>query len=544
MTIDGFLQFLGLAVAVYALFGVVFRYRLRLHGWLIWIPSFVALCTIVYLLMFDVVGAACSDSWCTLIQLPTGGEGLTPNKVAFLIVLAWLSYVVLLSSRTSISKRQIPLLSALVDRMVAEKRFPEIVDFIEPHIGLLSKCARREFPFQRLRDRARLHGNPFYEFGLEPKPDPTFFDRLKEKVFDQCLAILRPVLTGLPENSGHQEAALRVLLTLHTNELLVEFIALERPLFALKLMGTKTYDHQFGDRAFDLMMSQPQSQLRRETILNQQLDGCFLKIDPINPLIHKIFANANVAEELQVWRPVGNFPLRLLERDIEHYRNAISACKPSDDELMHRDPTYTMIRFFDIMVRSAMRDGLRSHMWLMYFDILVDKLLRFMDRDHPDYDPEQEFPNFGYYLIYEVFHTYGEWLAAIECCSEDSEAVKIESTEARFEGPGVVKWVMVSMTRSLRYLMLSRSDDRYVSYIIEVIMRDYKNLGRLHNGERYREALRNHLLAGSEYQPNDRYGNRFKRCYGQIDNCIRHDTADFEAALVAAYPGGDSLLNP
>jgi hypothetical protein len=35
MTIDGFLQFLGLVVAVYALLGVVNRYRLRLlGGWL------------------------------------------------------------------------------------------------------------------------------------------------------------------------------------------------------------------------------------------------------------------------------------------------------------------------------------------------------------------------------------------------------------------------------------------------------------------------------------------------------------------------------
>lgn len=536
MTIDGFLQFLGLAVAVYALLDVVSRYQLRLHGWLIWLPSFVALCAIIYLLLFDVVGLACDDIWCASIKLPTGSEGLTPNKVAFLVVLAWLTYVALLSSRTLVSKRKIPLLSALVDRMVAEKRFPEIIDFIEPHIGLLSKCVRREFPFQRLRDSARLHGDPFFVLGLRTKPNPTFFDRLKKNVSDRCLAILKPVIAGLPEDSSHEEAAQRILLTLHTNELLVEFIALERPLFALKLMGTKTYDHQFGDRSFDLMMSQPQSQLRRETILNQQLDGCFLRIDPINPLIHKIFSDARVAEKLEVWRPVGDFPLRLLERDIQQYRNVISACKPSEDQLLQGDPTYTMLRFFDIMVRSAMRDGLRSHMWLMYFDILVDKLLKFMDRSHPDYDPEQEFPNFGYYLIYEVFDLYGRWLAAIECCPKDSEAVKIESTAPQHNGSGIVQFVMVSMTKSLRSLLLSDSDDRYVSYIIHVVMRNYKNLEGLPNGDRYREALRNHLIAGGKDQPNARYGNRFKRCYGQIDHCMKSDTSDFEEALVAAYP--------
>ncbi|MCY7281727.1 MAG: hypothetical protein LH610_12710 [Sphingomonas bacterium] len=535
MSIDGFLQFLGLVVAVYALFSVVVRYRFRLHGWLLWFPTAGTLMSVVYLLLFDLVGLSCGNSWCTALQL-SEREGLTPSKLAFLVVLAWLLFVLALLQRKLISGRQLPLLAGLIDRLVAEKRYPELVEFIGPQIDLISRCASRRLPLQRLRDRVRWQGSPFFPPQPPVTTAPTKWQVIKAKLQQWCYIWLKPVLAQLPESGRKEEAAQRILRVLHTNEQLVEFIALERPLFALQLMDTGTRDHDFSDRAFDLMMAHPESQLRRETLLNDNLDRCFFVIDPKNPLINALFADANLAEKLEVWRPVGNFPIRLLERNIDNYRQTISASKPWEDQILHRDPTYAMIRFFDVMVRSAMRDGLSSHMWLLYFDILVDKLVRFMDRTHPDYDLDREFPNFGYYLIYEVFHIYGEWLRAIECCPEKSPAIQIENTSPNATGPGVVKWTMVSMARSLRHLINSPTEDEFVSYVIEIIMRDYKNLAGVPNGAHFQEALRNHLIAADQDCQNANYGARFRRCYDQIDHCMKYDTRDFEAALIAAYP--------
>jgi hypothetical protein len=115
-------------------------------------------------------------------------------------------------------------------------------------------------------------------------------------------------------------------------------------------------------------------------------------------------------------------------------------------------------------------------MWLFYFDILVDKILKSMDRSHPDYDNTAEFPNLGYFIIYEVFHLYGEWLRAIECCPEDSPAVRIERTSPGHENGSIAKSTMLSIGHSLRHLIDSETDDRFVAYIIEVLMRDYRIL--------------------------------------------------------------------
>lgn len=534
MTIDGFLQFLGLVVAIYALFSVVIRYRLRLHGWYLWVPSLTTLLAVVYLLLFDLLGVSCSADWCAPFGL-SGSEGLTPNKLAFVIILLWLAYVAVLFTRTSTSKRQLPLLASLVDRLVAERRFPELVDFVEPHIKLMSRCASRDFPLQKFCDRARWYGNPFL-FALPQKVELTPWEHAKRKIGDFFLRTLQPVVRRLPEKTKAEEAAMKIFRVLYSNERVVEFLALERPLFALKLMDTRAHDYDFSDRAFDIMMGHPESDLRRETLLNQNVGQCFYEIDPKNPLIHALFADSEVANRLQVWRPVGNYPLRLLERNEHNYRETISAAKPQEDQLLFRDPAYVMTRFFDIMVRSAMRDGIEWHMWLFYFDLLVDKILKSMDRSHPDYDETAEFPNLGYFIIYEVFHLYGEWLRTIECCREDSPAVQIERTSAGHENGSIAKSTMLSMGQSLKHLIESETDDRFVAYIIEVIMRDYRELARLPNGERLQEALRNSIIARGAFGKDTGYGRRLRECYEQIDHVMLYDTRDFKAALEAAYP--------
>jgi hypothetical protein len=534
MSIDGFLGFLGLVVAIYALLSVVSRYRFRLHGFWLWVPTLTALSVVVYLLLFDLVGILCTASWCHSFTL-SQERGLTPNKLAFVVVLLWLSYIALLARHKAVGKGQLPLLSALVDRLVAEKRYPELVDFIEPQINLISRCAARQFPFQKLRDRVRWHGSPF-----RPRDPPakrlSKLERLRQTIAPWCLGALKPILERIPESEAHEEAAQRILLVLHTNDLLVEFVALERPLFALKLMNTGVYDDEFGDRAFDLMMAHPASQFRREILLNQVSQNCFFLIDPKNPVIHALFVDARVAEKFEVWRPVGNFPIRLLERDVGGYRQAISAKKPYENALIHRDPTYTMIRFFDLMVRSAMRDAIKWHMWLFYFDILIEKLLKSMDRKHPDYAPDAEFPNFGYYLIFEIFGAYGDWLRAVECCAEDSPAIEIQSTAPNHENGSIFKSTILSIGNSLRHLLENDdTPDAVITYLLGMTMRDYRDLANRKNGGALaQEALRNSILNGGYSELKDIQIARLGDCYAEIDPLLQFETKDFADALAVA----------
>ena len=179
MTIDGFVTFLGLVVAAFALLSIVSRYHLRLHGLWLWGPTLIILSAVVYLLLFDLLAPTCMATSCRAFELTEDGA-LTPNKLAFIAILLWLSYVGALSLKKRIGKRQLPLLASLVDRLVSEKRFPELVEFIQPQMPLVRRCAGRQMPMQRLRDRAQWHGSIFAPAGT------TFATRSEQSAKDNC----------------------------------------------------------------------------------------------------------------------------------------------------------------------------------------------------------------------------------------------------------------------------------------------------------------------------------------------------------------------
>lgn len=539
MTIDGFLQFLGLIVAVYALLNVVDRYRFRLFGWWLWVPTICALLLSIYFLLFDVVGQDCNGNWCKPLEVPPNTD-LTPKILAFVIVLFWIAYVATLSKITYLSARNFPLLAALVDRLVSERRFAEVIEFMNPHAPLLFKVAGRDNRIRHWRDRIRFHGNPFFRPELlvsasEAGPESRL-QALWGGVVGRVMRTLKRLEAKLPETSSKEQAAQRLLRVLHTHEPLVEFIALERPLVALKLMQSRNYDHDFSDRAFEYMMANPQSSLRQETLLNQNTGLCFYEIDAKNALIFALFADTRVAEKLEVYRPVGNYPLGLLDRNEDNYRNTVSSSKPRDDRLIGRDPTFCMIRFFDIMVRSAMRDGIEWHMWLLYYDLLVRKLVSSIDFTDPEFDRNIEFPNFAYYLIYEVFSAYKSWLQAIECCPENSAAVRIQSVAPRHDNGSILKTTILSIGNSLRHLLESDgTPDRVITYFLEMMLREYRELaGRKNGGSQVQEALLNSIISGGVGSLEPIHVARLRDCYHAMDHIIRFETPVFGDAIEAA----------
>lgn len=57
--------------------------------------------------------------------------------------------------RTSVS---LPTLSALIDELVFEQRFAEVLTLMEPHFRLIERAARRKLPLQKLHDRLVVLG--------------------------------------------------------------------------------------------------------------------------------------------------------------------------------------------------------------------------------------------------------------------------------------------------------------------------------------------------------------------------------------------------
>jgi len=540
MTIDGFLTCLTLIAALYALASPIARYRLQLLGWRLWLPSLMALLAVVYLELFEVIGTPCSSEWCQRLVLDPP-RSPDPKQIAFIVTLLWLSYVAFIARRPVVKASKLPVLGRLADRLEIERRYGELIAVIQPHISTIIKAARRELWLQKFLDQVRAHGNKNSWLELiNPPPEKPLrrWDRIKRKAHSGMLYALKPLAMLFPKVDARESAASRILRILYTNEKLVEYLSRERPLVALDIMLKRhSYDYDFSDRAFHYMISDRGGQLPREIILNQNTSRCFYEIDPHNEIIYALLSDANIAEKLEVYRPIGNYPLELIEENSDGYRDVISASKPRKDESIFSDPSFVAIRFFDIMIRSSMRDSIEWHMWLFYMNLLVDKLVEYMSIKHPDYDAEKEFPNFAHYLIYEVFSSYGSWLQAIDCCPEDSPAVRIQSVEPRHDNGSIIKSTMLSIGQSLGHLVQSANvTDDFVTYILEIVMRDLKGLAAKPGGGVLVDALTRSIIARGAYGEKPEYGERLKRCFGQMDLMIRFDSDVFGAALEAAYP--------
>src|SRR5690606_5240996 len=84
---------------------------------------------------------------------------------------------------------------------------------------------------------------------------------------------------------------------------------------------------------------------------------------------------------------------------------------PADfDETRWRNPIWTGMWFFDVMVRAAAVQGVQNDMWLMYYRPLVERLVAIYDPSGPDIDQGDEFPTIGARLIAEAFDHLGTWL--------------------------------------------------------------------------------------------------------------------------------------
>ncbi|MBV8891618.1 hypothetical protein [Bradyrhizobium sp.] len=155
MTLDGFLTFLTLIIAAYAIIPAVARLRLRLHMTAPLIISVIGFCLVVYFEFFSLLAQPCPNAIgtaCRFLAITSEGP-ISPGQAAFIVVIVWLILAWFGFSRTKLSAHALPNLSRLASELAYEGRYAELTKLIEPHVGLLDRAATRKLRFTALRER-------------------------------------------------------------------------------------------------------------------------------------------------------------------------------------------------------------------------------------------------------------------------------------------------------------------------------------------------------------------------------------------------------
>ena len=307
-------------------------------------------------------------------------------------------------------------------------------------------------------------------------------------------------------------------------------------------------NRQFCEDYFSLLIANTGSVLYHELQNNQDRTfGHAYEIPESNRLLHFLFTDAQIANNLEVWRPVGNHILKLLSQDKSP--ESISHINGSAGYFEYEcwgNQVYVGVMFFDLMVTSAAHQGVTWHMWLYYMAHMTKQLELIYDSSDPSVNKMDEFPTRSAHLVYDIVYVLCDWVNLITRLPENSPHVKppdIDRDEIRewkvsvYPNNHIPASAAIALGTSLYTIVMSNRFERhFVTEMYAVVLRTVKDLTSDGHEGYLRFFLINSLIRGGQNRFCNEYGERLYSFLTEIDPFILFDIKDYQCRLQEVYP--------
>lgn len=543
MTLDGFLTFFTIAVAVYAASPTSTRLRLRLRKVWLLTCSLVCFLFVLYLELAEQIPCPPQlDAWCGRLQVSDPAQA---RKAAFLVVVAWLLLASIALAKKKLRPGSLPTLSQLVSELAYQQRYADLVALLEPQLPLLVRAAKRQTAMARLHD--------FFEKidprNLISKPWLALDDGLEWIKNDSISTRIRLALRGsvakiasiIPAERRKEQAAQEIFRILFNDPSLISFVAKFRPEFGTRLLGCDVWGVQdFCYSFLTELIKSPESLLYKEINQNQNLAKCGYAFPPHNLILHYLFSDANQAKRLAVWKPIGDYLISILNPG--HSETYVRELNRNADGFSEndkwRDPVFVGLFFFDLMVTAAACQNIPWHMWLYYYPTILQRLVNLYDASGDDIDPNDEWPTRASYLIYIQFSHLLDWIDLIKALPEDSVHRKIEDDKPIHQNNNIPKSAAIALGSCLRRLILEpKIPERYQKYIHDMVLRHIRDLPKSGDEGVLRKVVIKSIIEGGMFHRDNDYVLKLKRLWKRSDIVMQLDLKDYKEALEAAHDG-------
>lgn len=485
MTIDGLLTFVGLIVALLALATDARRSALMLRPGATILATVIFGLAVLYLEFFDVLAPSCAWRADICLVLVLGKNSwIEPSQAAFALVLVWLGLIVLNLKRTELEPRHMPRLLRLATDLADEKRFSELCRVTQPHLDLIAATAGGK----------------------------------------------------VKASAAQIEAAMMLQRLLYRRPELIRFIALERPAMATRMMAVESQIiFDFTDRLLTILIANSDSPLFTEVFENQNITRQGYDFPGHNTYLSFFFGDAKQANRLAAWRPVMEQTLTNLgDARGQSYQTFLNGPAERFEETCWRDPTFVAIRYLDLMVDAAMRQGVEWHMWLFYAPHLTRKLLDLYDDPRRDQEVFAEWPTRNAYLLYALFDAMTDWIEAVNDLPEDSPHLVLESYRATHQNGNIPKSAIIALGDCLRQVLLSDEvSDAFKATLADLTFSALDKLPATGPRAGFRESFIGSLVAGGPLVMTDHLP-RLYSAFGGLDHVLRGRLGDAESAMEAA----------
>jgi hypothetical protein len=499
------LTVLTLLAAIYAVIPRERQLDLRLRvRTLDWAVIILASTAVLYLEFFDFCEA---HGW--IFSSRPWPDGITPQNTIYLVMVVAVIFVGLRIRFAHLTTGNIRKFRELVEELYWSQSFGELFAMLQTHRKELFRIYDSDYFLARLQ-RQMQPLSSFEEFLLEARPNDTKPKGMR--VSKRVLALLRPfnwILSGvLPEYSQAQETARELVRAIFLSPRFVEALARTRPYLGLEMIRTakpsfERYD--FAELYLKALLSDPQSVFYTEIRNNQNIiKGSRYVIPESNPLIHFFLADVHVAENMKVYKPIGDFiesHLDDLARDHENdpYNRAMG---DFDEAEVWHSPVFAGTRFFDVMVKEALFQGIEWHMWLYYMPPIVERIVRNYRLCDPLPDQEAEFPIRYSYLLHQIFTCMADWVMAVEEVPPDQPNVVLGPVGPELDNGNIPKSSLIALSQSTQCILESPHIGRRLKRTLACkTFNIYFDLRRSGRYSGYAETLLSLITQIRGYQP-------------------------------------------
>lgn len=501
MNLDSLITVAGLFVAVYAIIPRVRRLEISLRfgkvGWAILLISVVSILYLQFYQTFRTLGLTPG--------LNLSRWSVTPSNASFLVILLMsLALYVYLRIRR-LSRSNVFKFREYVFELSREKKYFELFSLIEGNINQVSRLYNGSYALSKLQAYFKRHSRDYrdiqsliHELSGSPKKSESKvrdlihkFRRFSCKFFSRIL----------PTYEREKEAATEIVHEILINRNTVKAISEIRPYFALKIFSYEFYENnEFVDTYLRYLAEDTKSVLYHEVRNNQNLayrDSYALP--KRNRLLNFLFEDCKVAERYGVYKPIGEFVIAHLD-ELYSSPSPDPYNEPMGDffeEGQWDSKLLVGIRFFDIMVTSALYQNIQWHMWLYYFTHFVERILRNLDPNEKLVDYYAEWPTKYHYAIYEITSCLCRWASAVDHLPLDQDNVVLETTSAQHENGNIPKSSMLALGQVVKQILVTDAlSDRFKKYIMDIVFRRYFELRKAAATKPYADALMNSIECG------------------------------------------------
>ena len=519
---DLLITVLALLVAVYAVVPRARQLDLKLRmGVLDWVVAGLGFLGIAYLEFYDFFS---SRGWVFNKPWP---QGITPRNTTYLIMAAVIAFIAARIRAARLTAGKIQQFRALVEELYWSESYGELLTLLQGHLKQLVQIYNSEFWRARVRNwldskaRApRLTPEVFAELLRGPEANdrtstgPTKTNRAErwlQRRGSSVISWLAPQILGiLPEYDGADQTARDIYRDILVSPRFVAALARTRPYLGIEIVreSRKCYErHDFIDLYFRELLKDSQSALYAELRNNQNCWQHRYQISESNRLIHFFLSDAKVAHDNEIWRPFGELAIAQLdELARDHAADPYNRAMGDFEKVAAwQSPLFATIRFFDIMVKEALFQGIEWHMWLYYMPLIVKRIVRNYELVDPLSDPDSEWPNRYSFLLYEAFSAMRDWIGSVEDVPLNQANATLDSTGTGHENGNIPKSSAIALCQCLFAVLESaKISDRLKSTLTNMVFELYFDLRESPGYEGYATVLRTLLSRGGQHRQHNK----------------------------------------